>query len=52
MVDFVRDKVSVDQHISDEAVMHVVVKGDLFEFIEFVRTENWILLCELRQYWF
>ena len=33
MVVFVREKASVLPHISDEVVMHVVVKGKVFECI-------------------
>ena len=33
MVGFVSDKASVHPRISDDVVMHVVVKGGVFEFI-------------------
>ena len=48
----VRAKASVCPHISDDVVMHVVVKGEVFEFIRLRRTKNSIVLCESRQDWF
>ena len=45
----VRSKESFRPRISNYIVMHVVVKGDVFEFIGRVITKNGILLCELRQ---
>ena len=49
MVGFVRDKASVHSHISAVVVMHVLVKRDIFEFIEHICTKNWMVLCELHQ---
>ena len=48
----VRDKASIRQHVSDEVIMYVVVKGGLFEFICHGRTKNGIVLCEMNQGWF
>ena len=52
MVGFVRAKASVHPLISDDVVMHVVVKGDEFEFIGCGRIKKWIVLCELFSKWF
>ena len=40
----VRDKASIRPHISYDFVMHVVVKGDVFELIGHGLTENGIML--------
>ena len=48
----VRAKVSFCTCILDDVVIHEVFKGDVFEFIGLGRTKSWIVLCELRQYWF
>ena len=47
-----RAKASVRPHILDDVVMHVVVKGGVFEFIGHGITSNRILLCESLHYWF
>ena len=52
MVGCVRAEASVIPLILDDVVMHVVVKGGVFEFIGLGRKKNWIVLCELRQDWF
>ena len=49
---FVRAKASIHPRMMDDAVMHVVAKGDVFEFKGRGRTKNWILLCDFRQDWF
>ena len=41
----VRVKASVCPRISDDVVMHVVVKGGVFEFIGLVVTKNGVVLC-------
>ena len=51
-VEFFRAKVSVRPHISDDVLMYVLVKGDIFEFIGLGRMKNGIVLCESRQDWF
>ena len=51
-VGFVRSTESVRPRISDDVVIHVLVKGDIFYFIGCGRTENWIVLCESHQDWF
>ena len=48
----VRSEVYVRQHVSDDVVMYVIVKGDLNEFICCGRTTNGIVFCESRQDWF
>ena len=48
----VRSKASVRPHVSNDVVMHVAVKGGVFEFIGLVHTKNYILLCESCQKWF
>ena len=45
----VRDKASVCPHIFDEAIIHEVVKGDVFEFIGRGLTKNCMVLCESHQ---
>ena len=40
-VGFLRAKVSVRPHILDVVVMHVLVKGDVFLFIDRRLTKNW-----------
>ena len=45
-------KGSVRQHISGDVVMHIVVHGNVFEFIGCGRTKNGIVLCEFHQDWF
>ena len=45
-------KASVRPCISYVAVMHVVVKGEIFYFIGRIHTKNWMVLCELHQDWF
>ena len=49
---FVMAKESIHPRTSDDVTMHVLVKGDAFEFIGRGRTNNWIMLCELHQDWF
>ena len=49
---FVRSKAYVRPLILYDVLMHVLVKGDVFEFIGLGRTKNWIMLCESRQDWF
>ena len=44
-----RDKASVFPHILYDSIMHVVVKGDAFEFIGLGRKNNGIVLCDSRQ---
>ena len=39
-------------HISDYIVIHVIVKGYVFEFIGLGRTKNRIVLCEWCLDWF
>ena len=51
-VGFVRYKASVCPRILDDIVMHVLVKGDVFEFIVRGLTKNSIVLCESFQEWF
>ena len=48
----VRSKVSVCPHVSDDVVMHVIFKEDVFEFICCGRTKNRIVFCESLQDWF
>ena len=48
----VRDKASVCPHVYDDIVMHVIVRGDVFEFICCGRTKNGIMFCESFQDWF
>ena len=43
-VGFVRAKVSVLPHISDDVVMHEVVKWGVFEFIGHRCMKNWMVL--------
>ena len=45
----VRPKASFCPHILNDVIIHVVVKGDIFEFIGLGGTDNGILLCELHQ---
>ena len=45
----VRAKASLHPHISDDIVMHVVVKGKVFEFIGRGIMENGILLINFCQ---
>ena len=45
-VEFVRANAYVRPHILDDVVMHVVVKGYVFEFIGLGSMNNWIVLCE------
>ena len=52
MVRCVRDKTSVCPHISDDVVLHVVVKVDVFEFIGLEQTNTGIMLCESIHQWF
>ena len=42
----VREKVSVLPHTSDDVVMHVVDKRDVFYFIGRGHMNNWLVLCE------
>ena len=51
-IGFVKAKAYVRPRISDEFLMHEVLKYDIFEFIGIWRTKNWIVLCESRQDWF
>ena len=46
-----RAKMSVRPSIFDVFVMRVVVKGDIFEFIGYIHTKNWMVLCESHQDW-
>ena len=48
-VGFVRANSYVRPHILDDVVMHVAVKGDLFEIVGLGRMNNWIVLCESHQ---
>ena len=48
----VSSKVSVRPHIFYVALICVVVKGCVFEFIGHRRTKNWMVLCESHQEWF
>ena len=48
----VREKASVSPCIPYSLVMHVVTKGDVFDFIGHGRTKKRIVLCDLRQEWF
>ena len=48
----VRDKAYVPLHTSIFFIIHVVVKGGIFDFIGCIRTKNWMVLCELQQGWF
>ena len=48
----VRAKVSIQPRILNDIVIHVVLKGDVFYFIERGRMKNGIVLCESRQDWF
>ena len=52
MVIFVSSKAYVRPRMSDDVVMHVVVKGGVFEFIGCGQMNNGIVVCELRQDWF
>ena len=52
MVGFLRAKASVFPRIFDDAVMHEVVKGCVFEFIGRGHTKNWVVCYELHQYCF
>ena len=45
----VRAKASVYPHISDDVIIHVAVKGVIFDFIGFGGTKNMIILCESLQ---
>ena len=51
-IGFVRSKASVLTHILDDAVMYVLVKGGIFDFIGCGCINNGIVLCESRQEWF
>ena len=51
MVVFVKDEVSVHPCISYFFVMYVVVKWGVFGFIGHICMNNWMVLCELHQYW-
>ena len=48
----VRAKASVRPCISDDVVIHEVVKGDIFEFKVIGRMKNYILFFESHQDWF
>ena len=39
-------------HISDDIVMHILIKGGAFEFIGIGCRKNSIVLCESRKEWF
>ena len=41
----VRAKASVRPHLFDVVLMHVVVKGGVFQFIRRIRTKNLNVLC-------
>ena len=51
-VGYVRAKSSVRPHTSNDVVMHEVFKWNVFYFIGLGHTKNYIVLYELRQYWF
>ena len=46
---FMRANASVRPCISDDIVIHVVVKVGVFGFIGRRRTNKWMLLCESQQ---
>ena len=48
----VRAKASVFPHVLDGVVAHVVFKWDTFEVICRGQTNNGIVLCQSRRYWF
>ena len=48
-VGFMRAKAYVRLHISGVFVMHVLIKGDVFEFIGRKNTNNWMVFCESHQ---
>ena len=48
----VRSKAYFRPHIYDDVIMHVIFKGELFEFICHGRTKNRVVFCELYQDWF
>ena len=52
VVGFVRAEAFFRPHISDMVVMHVLVKGEIFDFIRCRCAKNWMVLCELHQDWF
>ena len=45
-------KSAVRPHIFDDAVIHKLVKGDVFKFVGLGRMKNWIVFCESREDWF
>ena len=47
-----REKESFHPHTSDVVLIHVEVKGDVFEFIGHGNTKNWTVLCDYHQDWF
>ena len=51
-VGFVRANAYVCSRILDDFVMHIVVKGDVLEFVGLGRMKNCIVLCESLQEWF
>ena len=46
-----RVKASVHPRVSYDGVIHLIVKGGIFEFICHGRTKNGILFCESLQNW-
>ena len=50
MVGFVRSKSSIRAHILDDAIIDVLVKRVIFQFIGYEIMKNCIALCESRQY--
>ena len=48
----VRSNYSVHPCILDDAVIRVLVKGYIFDFIGHGQTKNVIMLCGLQQDWF
>ena len=48
----VRAKASICPHIFDMVVIHVVFKGNAFQFIRIIPKKSCMVLCESHQYWF
>ena len=51
-VGFVRAEAYVRPLISDFVIIHVLFKGEIFEFIERRRTKKWMVLGDSHQEWF
>ena len=47
-----RAKASICPHIFGVVVMHIVFKGEVFDFIGHILMKNWMLLYEWYQDWF